>query len=137
MTHMVLSVVHLHKHLCDCLVKRYWDIKAAHSSFKRVELCCASMLLTNEIFCSLCIVSIAAGISKRRRVATVHPYIHERRSLPSSITIQFACLCDGVHYKVKLATEFTDLFLCHMRSPDLTLVHNAVPSETWPASLCR
>lgn len=42
-----------------------------------------------------------------------------------------------VSAEVKPAAEFTALFFCHMRNPRLTPVGNAVPLETWPASLCR
>lgn len=64
-------------------------------------VCSAIMHLTDEIFCSLHVhLSVTAGISKiggEERVARVHPHSRARESLPSLITVQFACLCEGVH----------------------------------------
>lgn len=43
-------------------------------------------------------------------------------------------ICVRVYTKVKLAAALKDLFICHMRTPYLTLLHNAVPLETCSAS---
>lgn len=103
-------------------------------------VCSAIVHLTDEILCSLHVhLSVAAGISKKTgEEGGMRASTQPCKRISALFDHHSVCfVCVRVYTKVKPAAGFTDLFRCHMRSPRLTLVHNAVPSETWPASLCR
>lgn len=78
------------------------DQGEAHGALKGNKLTVRSaiMHLTDEIFCSLHVhLSVAAGIS-RTGGGGWHGCIRASRargSVPPLITIEFACLCEGVH----------------------------------------